>query len=508
MKNRLRLFKAISFQFALVAVSAGCEVPLPSGASIASSGVGGSSDTSSASSTGTSSSSGNGSFIPGSSQSGASGGNVSPSLGDTGASISSVSSSNSSDLLSISIAINSTLLDPTFAMMGPHLNNQTSFGDRLAFINATADGYSDLALLSPNYTNGMMDPNHSNVLVYSGKDSSLLYTLTGNYFFGRSLDSAGNFNHDGVDDLVVGAPACSICGVAGQVFVYSGRDQSLIFSMSGDVNSMLGWVVAGVGDIDGDGYDDILVTDPSNSNYRGIAYVISGRDHSILFSAQGENEGDSFGQSASRIGDLDGDGLPDIIIGTRDFQSQISGSKNTGKVYAFSPKSNRLLWSKVGVSWDGLGIGVSSAGDFNGDGMPDVIVQAGISNRVYVLSGADGSILYQKDSIQPYGYGLNTASLGDLEGTGYADIALGDNMSGTVEIVSGKKKSVIATITANPTDVTGNLGSYMAGGSNFNGDGKPNLAIVAINAKALASDGNARGKVYVVSPTDLINSLK
>jgi FG-GAP-like repeat len=408
----------------------------------------------------------------------------------------------------LKIAINATLLDPTFAVMGPSLSSGMPFAARLAFINATLDGYSDIAVFSPNFVNGVMDSNHSNVLVYSGKDSSLLYKLTGNYYFGRSLDSAGNFNHSGVDDLVVGAPSCSGCGGAGQVLVYSGKDQSLIFSMSGGTHSLLGWVVAGVGDVNGDGYDDVLVTDPSYSNNRGIVYVISGQDHSILFSAMGENQGDYFGQSASRFGDLDGDGLPDIIIGTRDFQSQVSGTQLTGKVYAYSPKSNNLLWSKVGGSADGLGIGVSAAGDFNGDGIPDVIAQAGISNQVYVLSGVDGSTLYQQKSVQPYYFGLNTASLGDIEGTGYSDIALGDNMSGTVQIVSGKKKSVIAKITANTADVMGNPGAVVVGGSNFNGDGKPNLAIAAINARASVSDGNPRGKVYVVSPTDLIKSLK
>lgn len=396
------------------------------------------------------------------------------------------------------LPVNDSRLDPTFSQMGTFVSDGMPFGARTAFVNFSNDGYSDLAVYSRHFVNGIASGINSDVIVYSGKDHSVLHTFTGSYHFGQSISSAGNFAHDGFDALIVGASNSSHDGVPAAVYIYSGRDYSLIYSMVGTDNSLLGWVVSGAGDVDGDGYDDVLVTDPSFSSNRGKIYVISGRDHSVLFSATGENAGDYFGQSAASIGDINGDGLPDVVVGTRDFGSQLPNTQLTGKVYVYSPATGQLLWSKNGSAFEGLGIGVTSAGDFNHDSIPDLIVQSGISNTAYVLSGRDGSVLFQQSS-QPYYFGLNTAAVGDVNNDGYDDVAIGNWSSGNIQIISGKTASAILTITPNPQDVLGKLGAFLVSGKNFNGDGKGNLAVTAIDARVSVNDGNPRGKVYVIS---------
>lgn len=400
------------------------------------------------------------------------------------------------------LPVNDPLLNPTFSKMGSFVSDGMPFGARLAFVNFTNDGYSDLAVSSRHVVNGVASGSNSDVIVYSGKDHSELHTFTGNYYFGRSISSAGDFNHDGVDDLIIGAPGSAGSGVSGAAYIYSGRDYSLIYSMVGAVNSSVGWVVSFSGDVNGDGYDDVIITDPNYSNNRGNTYVVSGRDHSVLFSVTGENAGDYIGMSAAPTGDINGDGLPDIVVGTRDFGSQTT---HAGKVYVYSPASGQLLWSKIGLPGEGLGIGVSSAGDFNHDSIPDLIVQSGISNTVYVLSGRNGVVLYRQSSVQPYYFGLNTAATGDVNNDGYDDIAVGAWNTGNIQIISGKTASVILTITQNSQDVMGSLGAILVSGTNFNGDGKRNLGLTAIDARASLSDGNPRGKLYVVSVPDAVH---
>jgi len=211
------------------------------------------------------------------------------------------------------------------------------------------DNYDDLIV-------GAWNPSGTaTVYVYSGLDGSVLYNLiaeTSGDAFGYSV-SAGDLNNDGIVDFVVGAYRNNTAGqYAGRAYAFYGRSESFpitINALDADLvftgeyaGDQLGIDVSAVGDVNGDGCDDIVVgadgyNDPHN--WSGRAYVYSGIDGSLLYTlrSEGESEYDEFGLSVSGAGDVNNDGLPDIIIGAR--QENNSGN---GKAYVYDCISSTL----------------------------------------------------------------------------------------------------------------------------------------------------------------------
>lgn len=107
----------------------------------------------------------------------------------------------------------------------------------------------------------------------------------------------------------------------------------------------------------------------------------------ILREWDGEATNDQFGWIARNIGDVDGDGVPDVVT------SAPSKNNDAGRVYVYSTKNGRLLWQVDGSAGDELGLGVEGAGDTNGDGIPDVIASAPGRGAAYIYSGKDGRLL-------------------------------------------------------------------------------------------------------------------
>lgn len=202
--------------------------------------------------------------------------------------------------------------------------------------------------------------------------------------FGTSVAAAGDIDGDGVQDVVIGAPLASHIGPApdnvGAVFVYR-VDGTLIRTVYGEgSHDYFGNSVANAGDVNNDGWTDLLVgawrADPNGMTNAGAAYVYSGEDGSFLFRFIGEGPNHNFGYSVSGLGDVDQDGYDDLIIGAH--RADLFGATDGGAVYVYSGQNGDLLWRLSGDGEDGqcFGVSVAAIGDFTHDGRPDFVAGA------------------------------------------------------------------------------------------------------------------------------------
>ena len=213
----------------------------------------------------------------------------------------------------------------------------------------------------------------------------------------------------------------------------------------------------------------------------------------VLHEWRGETKGDQFSWIARAIGDVNGDGVSNVVTSAPTFGAN-GQPAGPGKVYVYSGKSGTLLWERIGESGEGLGTGLEGAGDVNRDGVGDVVAGAPGSGHAYVYSGRDGSTLLTLTGTAQESYGNSSAGAGDQNGDGHADVivgAPGSNASGQgagrAYVVSGKDGAVLATLDGRQA---GNaFGSIVAG----NRTGRQTPVLVG----APGGGPNDRGAVYV-----------
>src|SRR5262245_45521865 len=194
----------------------------------------------------------------------------------------------------------------------------------------------------------------------------------------------------------------------------------------------------------------------------------------VLASFSAENLGDGFGFVAETIGDIDGDGAPDYIIGAPGFPA---GASN-GKAYVYSGADGSLLHVIEGRRGGSLGFSVAGIGDVNGDAVPDYAVgEPGAPNGgVWIVSGANHQVIRTVTSIAGALFGYDINSAGDVDNDGSGDVivgapAAGAGGEGSVSIVSGKTGAILWT---KPGQSIGDsLGSGVSGMGDTNGDQVP-----------------------------------
>ena len=391
------------------------------------------------------------------------------------------------------------------------------FGQSVAGIgDVDADGYADFVVGAPD-----ADPNGranaGQVRVYSGLDGGLLLTLngTGNGDrLGSSVAGVGDVDADGVPDFIAGAPEADPNGLAnaGSAVVISGATGALLFRFDGGAASdQFGKSVAGAGDADADGTPDFIVgawwADPGGVSLAGSAYVYSGATGAQLHRFDGVNLGDTFAGAVAGVGDIDGDGRDDLMVGAHN--ADPGGAFSAGSAYVYSGATGGQLFRLDGaLADDWFGISVGAAGDIDADGVPDLIIGAESASpgglhkagSAYVYSGATQLELFRFDGDLTNAFlGAAVAGAGDTDGDGVPDLvvgadgytvaAMGD--TGIARVYSGADGSLLHQ--ASGTAGGNQYGSAVAGGGDQDGDGLGEVLIGSSRA-----DPGGRGDAGLV----------
>jgi hypothetical protein len=311
--------------------------------------------------------------------------------------------------------------------------------------DVNGDGFDDVVVGAYRYDNGESD--EGKVFVYHGSAGGLSSQTDGTMesdrasaYFGYSVSTAGDVNADGYDDVIVGAYQYNNGQVGeGKAFVYHGSATGLPAASNWDAES-----VADAGDVNGDGYDDVIVGSryyTSGETYEGAAFVYHGSSSGLSsvydWSAESNQAYTDFGYSVAGAGDINGDGYGDVVVGARDYDN---ANVNVGKAYAYHGSSLGLnstpAWTaEADQAKAYFGTSVDGAGDVNADGYDDVIVGSshnGTANegRIYLYHGSGSGLFnlpdwtFETNASSSY-LGTSVAAAGDIDNDGYDDVLAG-----------------------------------------------------------------------------------
>ncbi|MDX2258273.1 MAG: hypothetical protein NW205_05085, partial [Hyphomicrobiaceae bacterium] len=478
--------------------------------------------------------------------------------------------------------------------------NGVAAGDNSGFSVTSAgdingDGFEDIAIGAPNATGGSNTAG-STYIVFgksSGFSATLeLSSLNGTNGFridgaaalhqsGWAVSAAGDVNGDGIDDIVIGAHRAAPNGnYTGANYVVFGKTAPFAATVSlSSLNGTTGFRIngeaasqfsgdnnGGGGDINGDGFDDVVIgafgfdsngTEPGGTS-TGAAFVVFGKGTAFApavelsalngttgFQISGEQASDFVGRSVAIAGDVNGDGFDDVLVGAIGVDV---GGNLSGATYVVFGKANGFVADLALSALDGTngfqingaeadqssGLSVSSAGDVNADGFADLIVGAPFtdpngnsSGASYVVFGAangfsanfslaslNGTNGFRISGEAALDYaGRSVGSAGDVNGDGFDDVIVAaatadpnGSASGASYVVFGKAGGFSANVNLSTLDGTNGfqvsgevagdaIGTSVRSAGDVNGDGLDDLIIGATNADP---NGNASGATYVV----------
>ncbi len=411
----------------------------------------------------------------------------------------------------VGLAATVLALAPIYRFDG--LARGNALGSAVACIgDADGDGLPDFAAGAPNdSTNGA---GAGAVVVYSGANGAVLATISGEApgdAFGAALAAAGDVDGDGCGDWIGGAPGADANGAdAGRARVVSGKTGAVLHTLDGDAaGDALGTAVAGAGDVDDDGYADVIAGAPgndANGAAAGRARVVAGKNGAVLHTFDGDAAGDALGSSVAGAGDADGDGYDDVAVGS---PGNDANGVEAGRAHVRSGRDGALLHVFDGAAaGDRFGKAVAGIGDANGDGMDDVAIGApgdavngADAGSVEVRSGATGAVLHLLRGKRPLTlFGEAVAAAGDVDGDGAGDVAIGapgyDRRGavdcGAVHVFSGGTGHLLLTRFGSAASDA--LGSAVAGRGDVNRDG---YADVIAGAPGADNNGPSSGSAQV-----------
>ena len=275
-------------------------------------------------------------------------------------------------------------------------------------------------------------------LVWSSGTGAILQDVDGppKVNFGWSFGNLDDLSGDGRGEIVVGAPNWSLGNTPGAVDVFDAQLEVSLLRVDGyAVGDEFGYAVAGLSDFDGDGEPDLLVGAPEAVSGEGRAYVLSGTDGALLATLTGGPDNDRFGASVDAGGDFDGDGVEDLLVGAPDSDDLTPGG---GKVTVFSGAGGGVLATFLGEEPGGrLGFSAAFAGDLDLGGGDDVIAGAPLASNALLEQGR--TLVYRAE---PAAGTYCTAKLNSrhclprLTATGTASLANSDLRLGASQLIN------------------------------------------------------------------------
>jgi hypothetical protein len=417
-------------------------------------------------------------------------------------------------LLFVTAARASTLQDPQIE------DGTTRFGQSVAVIgDVTGDGVPDLVVGGPFHdsefssTNGFGPPQDvGRAFLINGATLTEISELNDPFFqqpvnfpkfggfFGFSVAAVGDLNHDGVPDVLVGVPHHSNFDAdhinAGEAFVFSGADHSILFTLNDpneEEGNRFGYAVAGLGDVNGDGVPDMVIGVPKANASDvlpdvGTAYIFSGADGSLIreLDPPVQTLSGRFGSAVANAGDVDHDGVNDIII----------GAPGASHAYVFSGATGALIFTIASPAapnaekLPSFGSAVAGGQDVDGDGTPDFVIgapnQNGLKGGVYVFKGSKGTLLRSlRGPAQAFTkFGSSVALTADVTGDGRPDILVGApdatvnglQNAGEVLIFRGSNGRLFRTVVSEQPKAFAGFG-FAVTTADFNGDGTPETVV-------------------------------
>ena len=299
-------------------------------------------------------------------------------------------------------------------------------GGQVAWVgDVDGDGLDDFATSDRRYDAGALS-DVGQVRVHSGSTGQLLGQVTGGHagaFLGWHIAGVGDVDGDGLPELAatqVDYPQPARVLLLSTASFASVRD-IVLGTTSADV------VLAGAGDVDGDGTPDLAVGSRYQPAGGGTVWVHSGATGALLRTLAPQH--DSFGTSLTNAGDLDGDGVPELIVGAPYANLALHFYK--GGLFVYRGSDGTLLRQHQGGMSDGtwtleeLGRFAVSLPDVDGDGVRDYAGQGGYpGSQVLLFSGATGALLHHYPTLGAIDIGLGIADAGDADGDGVADLLL------------------------------------------------------------------------------------
>jgi hypothetical protein len=335
--------------------------------------------------------------------------------------------------------------------------------------------------------------------------------LQGGAQLGYSVAGAGDVNGDGFADVVVGAPFFDAQQAnEGRAYLYLGSDAGLspepawTADPADESGALFGWTVASAGDVNDDGFSDVLVSAVGH----GPTFVSEGRVYLFLGGPGGlgsapawtvdptDQSAAGFGGSVARAGDLNGDGYDDVVIGAS-LYDEGPAPGNDGRVFVYLGGPSGLRSSPdfveqvLGDSTEArLGASVSAAGDFDCDGRDDFVATvnsvASITTSAHLAVFFDVPLASQRRIYVGTSIPWAVALVGDVNGDGCSDLVLGNDRfygsagEGAVVLYAGRTRDGgVASVTWNFGIDRSRFGAAVAGAGDVNGDGHPDLLVGA-----------------------------